>query len=41
VRSSRATRRWSKARFLDDGAITGTFGATELFPVEIDLDALR
>ena len=27
--------------YVDDGAVTGTFTATEPFPVEIDLDSLR
>ena len=27
--------------YADDGAVTGTFTATEPFPVGIDLDALR
>jgi hypothetical protein len=27
--------------YADDGSVTGRFTATEPFPVEIDLDALR
>jgi Uma2 family endonuclease len=27
--------------YVDDGAVTGRFSATEPFPVEIDLDGLR